>query len=84
MPHAPSPAPTVPTDWRPARSAPHGSAAPEASRCPVALPATSKRPSQPTDRTLVTVTDDHPWAQAFVVIEARPLRPDASSAQGDA
>lgn len=25
----------------------------------------------------VTLTDDHPWAQAFVVIEARPLlRPD--------
>ena len=23
----------------------------------------------------VTLTDDHPWAQAFVVIEARPLRP---------
>lgn len=22
----------------------------------------------------VTLTDDHPWAQAFVVIEARPLR----------
>ena len=22
---------------------------------------------------LVTLTDDHPWAQAFVVIEARPL-----------
>ncbi|MDN5789007.1 MAG: holo-ACP synthase, partial [Pseudorhodobacter sp.] len=21
----------------------------------------------------VTLTDDHPWAQAFVVIEARPL-----------
>ena len=23
----------------------------------------------------VTLTDDHPWAQAFVVIEARPLAP---------
>ncbi len=23
----------------------------------------------------VTLTDDHPWAQAFVVIEARPLGP---------
>lgn len=23
----------------------------------------------------VTLTDDHPWAQAFVVIEARPLNP---------
>ncbi|MGP6086954.1 holo-ACP synthase [Antarctobacter jejuensis] len=23
----------------------------------------------------VTLTDDHPWAQAFVVIEARPLSP---------
>lgn len=23
----------------------------------------------------VTLTDDHPWAQAFVVIEARPLDP---------
>jgi holo-[acyl-carrier protein] synthase len=21
----------------------------------------------------VTLTDDHPWAQAFVVIEARPI-----------
>jgi len=27
----------------------------------------------------VTLTDDHPWAQAFVVIEARPLA-DASDA----
>jgi len=27
----------------------------------------------------VTLTDDHPWAQAFVVIEARPLS-DASDA----
>ena len=26
----------------------------------------------------VTLTDDHPWAQAFVVIEARPLAPDAA------
>ena len=25
----------------------------------------------------VTLTDDHPWAQAFVVIEARPKRPEA-------
>lgn len=25
----------------------------------------------------VTLTDDHPWAQAFVVIEARPLAPPA-------
>ena len=25
----------------------------------------------------VTLTDDHPWAQAFVVIEARPLAPAA-------
>ncbi|MDX1786292.1 MAG: holo-ACP synthase, partial [Roseovarius sp.] len=24
----------------------------------------------------VTLTDDHPWAQAFVVIEARRLRSD--------
>lgn len=24
----------------------------------------------------VTLTDDHPWAQAFVVIEARPALPD--------
>ena len=32
----------------------------------------------------LTLTDDHPWAQAFVVIEARPLRPNAPSAQGDA
>ena len=22
----------------------------------------------------VTLTDDHPWAQAFVLIEARPLK----------
>lgn len=28
----------------------------------------------------VTLTDDHPWAQAFVVIEARPLAADASRA----
>lgn len=28
----------------------------------------------------VTLTDDHPWAQAFVVIEARPMEPN--SAQG--
>ncbi|MBY6084466.1 MULTISPECIES: holo-ACP synthase [Ruegeria] len=28
----------------------------------------------------VTLTDDHPWAQAFVVIEARPLGdPDAAA-----
>lgn len=25
----------------------------------------------------VTLTDDHPWAQAFVVIEARPFGPEA-------
>jgi holo-[acyl-carrier protein] synthase len=25
----------------------------------------------------VTLTDDHPWAQAFVVIEARPVAPGA-------
>lgn len=25
----------------------------------------------------VTLTDDHPWAQAFVVIEARPLQKQA-------
>ncbi|MCV6823262.1 MULTISPECIES: holo-ACP synthase [Halocynthiibacter] len=24
----------------------------------------------------VTLTDDHPWAQAFVVIEARPAKPE--------
>jgi len=28
----------------------------------------------------VTLTDDHPWAQAFVVIEARPVAPDAAGA----
>lgn len=28
----------------------------------------------------VTLTDDHPWAQAFVVIEARPLLPPAAPA----
>lgn len=27
----------------------------------------------------VTLTDDHPWAQAFVVIEARPLAESADS-----
>ncbi|MGB8814607.1 MAG: holo-ACP synthase [Paracoccaceae bacterium] len=27
----------------------------------------------------VTLTDDHPWAQAFVVIEARPLAASAAS-----
>jgi len=27
----------------------------------------------------VTLTDDHPWAQAFVVIEARPLTNPASA-----
>ncbi len=27
----------------------------------------------------VTLTDDHPWAQAFVVIEARPMDPTAKS-----
>lgn len=26
----------------------------------------------------VTLTDDHPWAQAFVVIEARPLEPGSA------
>jgi holo-[acyl-carrier protein] synthase len=26
----------------------------------------------------VTLTDDHPWAQAFVVIEARPLVPGSA------
>lgn len=26
----------------------------------------------------VTLTDDHPWAQAFVVIEARPLLPQSA------
>ena len=26
----------------------------------------------------VSLTDDHPWAQAFVVIEARPLAPPAT------
>lgn len=25
----------------------------------------------------VTLTDDHPWAQAFVVIEARPIREES-------
>ena len=28
----------------------------------------------------VTLTDDHPWAQAFVVIEARPIAPGAAGA----
>ena len=28
----------------------------------------------------VTLTDDHPWAQAFVVIEARPIADGASGA----
>ncbi len=27
----------------------------------------------------VTLTDDHPWAQAFVVIEARPMAPPAQA-----
>ncbi|GAM04783.1 holo-ACP synthase [Novosphingobium sp. MBES04] len=27
----------------------------------------------------LTLTDDHPWAQAFVVIEARPLAPCAAT-----
>ena len=27
----------------------------------------------------VTLTDDHPWAQAFVVIEARPLAENAAT-----
>ena len=26
----------------------------------------------------VTLTDDHPWAQAFVVIEARPIREEST------
>jgi holo-[acyl-carrier protein] synthase len=26
----------------------------------------------------VTLTDDHPWAQAFVVIEARPISPNSA------
>jgi len=30
----------------------------------------------------VTLTDDHPWAQAFVVIEALPIGQSARSAQG--
>ena len=29
----------------------------------------------------VTLTDDHPWAQAFVVIEARPVAQPAKDAQ---
>ncbi len=29
----------------------------------------------------VSLTDDHPWAQAFVVIEARPLPPPPEPAQ---
>ncbi|WP_404479825.1 holo-ACP synthase [Novosphingobium sp. BL-52-GroH] len=28
----------------------------------------------------LTLTDDHPWAQAFVIIEARPLAPAPASA----
>ena len=28
----------------------------------------------------VTLTDDHPWAQAFVVIEARPLVAESGKA----
>ena len=28
----------------------------------------------------VSLTDDHPWAQAFVVIEARPLSPPPAAA----
>ena len=32
----------------------------------------------------LTLTDDHPWAQAFVILEARPLTPPSASAmQGD-
>jgi holo-[acyl-carrier protein] synthase len=30
----------------------------------------------------VSLTDDHPWAQAFVVIEARPLTEDCADRQG--
>ncbi|WP_380785018.1 holo-ACP synthase [Sphingomonas sp. R86521] len=29
-------------------------------------------------RVHLTMTDDHPWAQAFVIIEAIPLDPDAN------
>jgi holo-[acyl-carrier protein] synthase len=29
----------------------------------------------------VTLTDDHPWAQAFVVIEARPVPPPGEPGQ---
>lgn len=29
----------------------------------------------------VTLTDDHPWAQAVVMIEARPIMPDVQTAQ---
>ncbi|ABF65293.1 holo-(acyl-carrier-protein) synthase [Ruegeria sp. TM1040] len=29
----------------------------------------------------VTLTDDHPWAQAVVMIEARPILPDVQTAQ---
>ena len=29
----------------------------------------------------VTLTDDHPWAQAFVVIEARPVAPETLTTQ---
>ncbi|MEY4695661.1 MAG: hypothetical protein RIT14_89 [Pseudomonadota bacterium] len=32
----------------------------------------------------VTLTDDHPWAQAFVVIEARPLAPEGPGLRVDA
>ena len=31
----------------------------------------------------VTLTDDHPWAQAFVVIEARPVEESAAAPQLD-
>jgi len=30
----------------------------------------------------VSLTDDHPWAQAFVVIEAHPLSESAAAASG--
>ena len=32
-------------------------------------------PPEHTAHVHVTLTDDHPWAQAFVVIEARPVTP---------
>jgi holo-[acyl-carrier protein] synthase len=38
----------------------------------------SMTPAGPEAVIHVTLTDDHPWAQAFVVIEARPLAPGAA------